>query len=46
MRAALGYPLQEVALVALVAGFCWTFGCIFAQTLYHAFAELFRRRGP
>jgi len=43
---ALGYPLQEVALVVFVAGICWTFGCALASAILQAFSNAFRRRGP
>lgn len=42
---ALGYRLQDVALVALVAGFCWAFAGMVAVAVYHGLASLFRRRG-
>jgi hypothetical protein len=41
----LGFPLQDVALVALVAGFCWALGGMVAVAAYHAVASLFRGRG-
>jgi hypothetical protein len=42
---ALGFPLQDVALVALVAGFCWAFAGMVGVAAYQALAALFRRPG-
>ena len=40
---ALGYPLVDVALVALVAGFCWAFGGMLGVGIYHLLAGIFRK---
>lgn len=41
---ALGYPVQQIALAALVAGACWAFGGMVGVATWHALAELVRRR--
>ena len=40
---ALGFPLVDVALVALVAGFCWAFGGMLGVGVWNLLSGIFRR---